>query len=459
MHRRIGVLLVSLSLIVMAGCGDDEGGGQSGAYVDALTSDLLKDDDDGPQLTSSEGRCLAEAAVTALGADRLDEAGVTPEQLAAVSDLSDIALDYDRDQLAGAFEDAFEECNLLGPLTTQLVSEELTSEFELDADQQRCVADELAKNAEFVRTTAESFAGAINDEEGAEAFGRVIEAVFTTCNVEGGGSDEQAAPYVEALAAFLQEDSSPPNYTSTQAECFAEKAVDAVGVDTLERASVTPEAFAQADPLSELDLDVDDDELVGDLATAFKDCELLQGVAELFVSDGSVPAEARECVVGEVAGNDDLARAAAQGIVGTIDDAEAERAFARVLADALLACNVANTSGDAGLLQGDLAACVAGQLGIEPAELDALAAGMEDAAFTGLLTDALVACPQQYADLIIASIPAEALTPALEACFRQLLLDRIQEGAAVIANVAAGGDQQQAVDFGIEIGTACAQAN
>lgn len=110
--RFVGAL-AALALL-FAACGDDDdggsgSGGESNAYSEAV-ADVLKEDEDNP-FSDAEVDCLSVEFVDAVGgADALEEAGVTPEDIAESDEPSDV-IDLPDDAPA-KFAAAFTTCNI-----------------------------------------------------------------------------------------------------------------------------------------------------------------------------------------------------------------------------------------------------------------------------------------------------------------------------------------------------------
>jgi hypothetical protein len=110
------------------------------------------------------------------------------------------------------------------------------------------------------------------------------------CSDDGGGD---AQPYVDALTeSFLESEDGEFAPTDEQAECMAEKTIDAIGVDTLEDAGISPEEVVDSDGPDDLGLELSEDQAT-DAARAFVDCDL--SYAEAFAG-ADAPEEAIECI-------------------------------------------------------------------------------------------------------------------------------------------------------------------
>jgi hypothetical protein len=70
--------------------------------------------------------------------------------------------------------------------------------------------------------------------------------MFAACGSSGGSSasSSEGKKYVAAMLAAKGSNSITKDLNPTQAKCLAEGLIDAVGVDTLKKAGVTPQEFA-----------------------------------------------------------------------------------------------------------------------------------------------------------------------------------------------------------------------
>ncbi len=112
------------------------------------------------------------------------------------------------------------------------------------------------------------------------------------CSDDGGGGD--AAPYVEALTESLQEGADEDDFPleDDDAECVAERTIDAFGADFLEENGVSPEDVAESDGPQDFDVDVSEEQ-ARNAAEAFEVCDL--PIAEVFAGEGASD-EAIACV-------------------------------------------------------------------------------------------------------------------------------------------------------------------
>lgn len=134
---------------------DDDGpvDADADAYVEAMMADFEEDDE---LFTTESAQCLAEKWVDMIGADTLNEAGVSPEDFAE-NGTEDYAEELGIDEdMANAMYDEFQGCGLdmEGLLRDQFASEELTPE------QEACVDENLNED-----TLRESFVADLMGEE------------------------------------------------------------------------------------------------------------------------------------------------------------------------------------------------------------------------------------------------------------------------------------------------------
>ncbi len=121
--------------------------------------------------------------------------------------------------------------------------------------------------------------------------------LFAACgdDDDGGGSSAESNEYSEALAAQLSSEEDLP-LEGEQVDCLAAEFIDAVGgPSALEDAGVTPEDIADSEDVSELGLDLGEEE-AEELASSFGDCDI--SLTELIISQAGddIPDEVRDCV-------------------------------------------------------------------------------------------------------------------------------------------------------------------
>jgi hypothetical protein len=113
---RTRVVLAALA-IALVGCGDDDdsGGGdvseEEQPYVDAFVEDAADADEEDLQISPEQAECFGARFVSIVGVDRLEEAGVTPEEFGGESDLDFSTLGLSEDE-GGEIYDAFADCDV-----------------------------------------------------------------------------------------------------------------------------------------------------------------------------------------------------------------------------------------------------------------------------------------------------------------------------------------------------------
>jgi hypothetical protein len=114
------LVLLTIAALAVAGtaCSDDGGGGgltaEEQAYVDAMVAAADEDEDGESDLLDIAGedetRCFASEWITIIGVDRLEAAGIDPEEFAG-DDVSFEELGLERDE-ADELIDAFGSCDI-----------------------------------------------------------------------------------------------------------------------------------------------------------------------------------------------------------------------------------------------------------------------------------------------------------------------------------------------------------
>ncbi len=148
--RRLLAALAACGLL-LAACGDDGDGGGGGEYADAL-ADSIREDEEVP-FSDDEVDCLAGRLVEAVGgADALEEAGISPDDLRDSEDIADLDLDPD-DIDPEAVASSFSDCDIS---LAELILAEAGDDVPEEARQ--CVTEALDEDALadfFARTLIE----------------------------------------------------------------------------------------------------------------------------------------------------------------------------------------------------------------------------------------------------------------------------------------------------------------
>lgn len=119
-----------------------------------------------------------------------------------------------------------------------------------------------------------------------------LAATAVACS-SGSGGDEDAAPYVDAIAQSFIDDPTNP-WTDEQVRCMSAGIVDVVGVDGFEGAGLTPEDVADDDSDVLAATIGQDEEQADALATAMVGCFDPPGALVATVLEGGAPGEVDE---------------------------------------------------------------------------------------------------------------------------------------------------------------------
>lgn len=149
--RSLALLLVA-PLLAVAACSSDSSV-DAAPYVDAVREDVESNESGGFSLDGDAAQCVAESLVEAADADKLDEAGVTPEDFAAADSFDDVDAEFDDDELRSSLTNSLSDCELGASLTDVFVSE---FPFELADEEKACVADSLDEGDELSPGLADS---------------------------------------------------------------------------------------------------------------------------------------------------------------------------------------------------------------------------------------------------------------------------------------------------------------
>lgn len=109
------LILIGLLLAGLTACGgdDDDGDALAAAIGDQLAEDASGD---GFDLTSDESGCVGEAFVDTVGADKLDELGVTADDVSTLDDIDETELGIDDAQSAALIFDCLSFDTMVGVL-------------------------------------------------------------------------------------------------------------------------------------------------------------------------------------------------------------------------------------------------------------------------------------------------------------------------------------------------------
>ena len=144
------VAAVSAVMALMAGCGGDDDGDaasddvseQARPYVDALVESAENSDSDVP-FEAGQAECLAPRWVEILDPARLEEAGITPEELADGDAMGELDL---TEEDGGALYDAMVECGV--DLREQVI-DDIAADSDLSEEDRTCLEEQF--DDEFLR--------------------------------------------------------------------------------------------------------------------------------------------------------------------------------------------------------------------------------------------------------------------------------------------------------------------
>lgn len=172
-----------LFLVACGGDGDDEssddGGsdttesegssGESNEYVDTLAASMVEGED---ELTLDEetATCVATAIVDLVGVDALEEAGVSPDDLAAAEGFGDLDVELP-DDATNQLGAAIGECEVAEPMRPLLVDSFVSGlGVELEPEARACLEENIddegvgnALGAVFVDGSEEGFQAVVTD--------------------------------------------------------------------------------------------------------------------------------------------------------------------------------------------------------------------------------------------------------------------------------------------------------
>jgi hypothetical protein len=163
----------------------------------------------------------------------------------------------------------------------------------------------------------------------------------TTAEDADGGGDADA--YVEAVVASWNETGEGLPLDERQTTCAATGLVSLVGVDALTEAGISPAAFAAADDLASLGVELPDD-ATAVLGTALGECDVVEALEGMVIAafpdefGVELPPNAATCLTDDL---DD--QAVADGWAATFIDGSDER-LQRLVSSSLGACPAVATA-------------------------------------------------------------------------------------------------------------------
>ena len=173
-RRTMGaVALVAVLAVLGAACGDSDDGGsdQRQDYVDALEASAEQDGG----LSAEERTCVAESFVDGYGADAIDEAGVTPDEIRDATGPDELGLDFS-DEQKDEFYAQLTDCMDVRTLMLDALSEDADSPDEVRACLDDNIDDDLIR--EFLVTGFTEGDAGFEDNPDLEA---QLNAAFALC--------------------------------------------------------------------------------------------------------------------------------------------------------------------------------------------------------------------------------------------------------------------------------------
>jgi hypothetical protein len=155
MARLLALLVGGAAVVLAAGCGDDDDDDDAGGadvseeaqpYVDAMVQGMTSTDEESDlQLSPEQAECLAPRWVETIGVDRLQDAGIEPDDFASDADPDLSAMDLSEDE-GNELYDAFGACDI--DLKAEFIRS-FTAEQELSEEDADCLVD--AFSDDFLR--------------------------------------------------------------------------------------------------------------------------------------------------------------------------------------------------------------------------------------------------------------------------------------------------------------------
>lgn len=134
MRRLLGIAVVSV--LVLAACGDDDGGSgalssDEQAFVDEAMEEF--DAEDAAPLTEEEARCIAEEMVGTLGVDRLEDLGIEPSDFADDEAFPEGLTEDEATEVVDRWDECFD--------LSELFMQSIAQDQELSDEDRECLED------------------------------------------------------------------------------------------------------------------------------------------------------------------------------------------------------------------------------------------------------------------------------------------------------------------------------
>jgi len=224
-HARCLLTLVTVPALALVACADESSGlsDEEQEYADAFAASI-EDDEDGFGADPDDAQCMGDAVMEELGVEPFDEADVAPDDIGGEDSSSPgevLGEGVVTDEQASAVLDGWESCvgDLSEFMATSVRSEE---EFDLDADDEACLADGLDEDGLARDILRSSFTSA---EELPDQ--RAFTAFFVLIN-DCARDDDGVGLFERQLADNIEGDG---DVTPEQADCVASAIVEDMGED------------------------------------------------------------------------------------------------------------------------------------------------------------------------------------------------------------------------------------
>lgn len=241
--------VLAFAIIAVAGCGDDDGGAgglssEEQAYADAWARSLT-DEEDGFAVSDEDADCMATAIMVELGAEPFEEAGVEPGDIGdgEQGDGDDdspgelLGAGAISDEQADSILDAWDDCTDVAAA----LAEAAVGEFDLDDEEEACVADGL-RDDDLARQGLKPSFTSDSDEPPAAVLSALVELIDTCA---GGSGEGAGGVIVDSIASELAADGT---LTQEQAQCVAREMIDVIGLERLVELGAGGGDLEDADP-------------------------------------------------------------------------------------------------------------------------------------------------------------------------------------------------------------------
>jgi hypothetical protein len=138
-------------MVIGAGCGgdddsdDDAGGGDAKPYVEAL-ADQMTESESAMAMDKTTATCLATEVVDAIGVSNLEDADVSPKDLAEADSLGDLDVDIP-DGAAKKVADGLGDCEAIDQLKDAIIGGFAGDTGALPEEATQCLEDNVADSA------------------------------------------------------------------------------------------------------------------------------------------------------------------------------------------------------------------------------------------------------------------------------------------------------------------------